>query len=31
MTKVIKEKNMKGKIEAKNLNDGVEFLIKLNA
>ena len=31
MTKVIIEKNMKGKIEAKNLNDGVEFLIKLNA
>jgi signal transduction histidine kinase len=31
MTKVIIEKNMKGKIEAKNLNDGVEFIIKLNA
>ena len=31
MTKVIVEKNMRGKIEAKNLNDGVEFIIKLNA
>ena len=31
MTKVIIEKNMKGKIEAKNLNDGVEFIIKLRA
>ena len=31
MTKVIIEKNMKGKIEAKNLNDGVEFIIKLSA
>jgi PAS domain S-box-containing protein len=31
MTKVIVEKNMNGKIEAKNLNDGVEFIIKLNA
>ncbi|MDY0051198.1 MAG: PAS domain-containing protein [Aliarcobacter sp.] len=30
MTKVIIEKNMKGKIEAKNLNDGVEFIIKLS-
>ena len=31
MTKVIVEKNMQGKIEAKNLDDGVEFIIKLNA
>ena len=31
MTKVIVEKNMNGKIQAKNLNDGVEFIIKLNA
>lgn len=31
MTKVIIEKNMKGKIEATNKDDGVEFLIKLNA
>jgi PAS domain S-box-containing protein len=31
MTKVIIEKNMEGKIEAKNLNDGVEFIIKLSA
>ena len=31
MTKVIIEKNMNGKIEAKNLNDGVEFIIKLRA
>jgi PAS domain S-box-containing protein len=31
MTKVIVEKNMKGKIEALNKNDGVEFIIKLNA
>ena len=31
MTKVIIEKNMKGKIEAINKDDGVEFLIKLNA
>lgn len=31
MTKVIIEKNMKGKIEAKNLNDGVEFIIKFSA
>ena len=31
MTKVIIEKNMQGKIEAKNLDDGVEFIIKLNA
>jgi PAS domain S-box-containing protein len=31
MTKVIIEKNMNGKIEAINKNDGVEFLIKLNA
>lgn len=31
MTKIIVEKNMGGKIEAINKNDGVEFLIKLNA
>ena len=31
MTKVIIEKNMGGKIEAINKEDGVEFLIKLNA
>lgn len=31
MTKVIVEKNMQGKIEARNLDDGVEFIIKLNA
>ncbi|MGE0050400.1 MAG: PAS domain-containing protein [Arcobacter sp.] len=31
MTKVIIEKNMNGKIEAVNKDDGVEFLIKLNA
>jgi signal transduction histidine kinase len=31
MTKVIVEKNMNGRIEAKNLNDGVEFIIKLSA
>lgn len=31
MTKVIIEKNMNGKIEAINKNDGVEFLIKLDA
>jgi PAS domain S-box-containing protein len=31
MTKVIIEKNMNGKIEAMNKNDGVEFLIKLDA
>ena len=31
MTKIIVEKNMQGKIEAKNLADGVEFIIKLNA
>jgi PAS domain S-box-containing protein len=31
MTKIIVEKNMKGNIEAKNLNDGVEFIIKLSA
>jgi PAS domain S-box-containing protein len=31
MTKIIIEKNMGGKIEAKNLNDGVEFIIKLRA
>ncbi len=30
MTKVIIEKNMNGKIEAINKDDGVEFLIKLN-
>ena len=31
MTKVIIEKNMNGKIEAINKDDGVEFLIRLNA
>ena len=31
MTKIIVEKNMNGKIEVKNRDDGVEFLIKLNA
>ena len=31
MTKVIIEKNMNGKIEAINKNDGVEFIIKLKA
>jgi len=31
MTKIIVEKNMGGKIEAINKDDGVEFLIKLNA
>jgi PAS domain S-box-containing protein len=31
MTKVIIEKNMNGRIEAINKNDGVEFLIKLDA
>ena len=31
MTKVIIEKNMNGKIEAQNKDDGVEFLITLNA